>query len=225
MKDGNYYVVHGWMLNRLHLSGSELLCYAVIYGFSQDGASQYMGSLNYLKEWLNVSQPTVIKALKSLVEKGLIIKQDGEKNNIRFCYYSINVETMENGTKVSLVGGTKVSLVNKEYNKEIDKEKNNNKKESVSDLFPDNNPELEFNNWFKENFPILVQNKRPLKYKTYVSLLAKYPKNDIILKLNEMESKKDFNRKYSDVGRVLWVWLERDYDKSKQRFTFNKKQA
>ena len=43
--DDNYYQVSGWMLNRLHLKGTELQIYAIIYGFSQDGESKITGSL------------------------------------------------------------------------------------------------------------------------------------------------------------------------------------
>ena len=74
LKDNNYVQVAGWMITRLGLSGTELLCYAIIYGFSQDEESFFMGSLKYLQNWLNVSQPTVIKALKDLQEKGYIQK-------------------------------------------------------------------------------------------------------------------------------------------------------
>ena len=215
MKDDNFYVVNGWMVNRLHLSGNELLCYAVIYGFSQDGISQYKGSLNYLKGFLNVSQPTIIKALSSLVEKGLIVKHDVEVDKVHLCYYSIDVEAKE-----TLVGGTKETLVNNN-NKKI-KENNNiiKEKTKVSDLFPDNNPEIQFNNWFKENFPTLAKNERPLKYKTYIMLQSKYPKDKIILKLNAMEARKNINKEYSDIGRTLWNWLARDYDDKKPKYKY-----
>ncbi|KKM94682.1 hypothetical protein LCGC14_1195780, partial [marine sediment metagenome] len=61
MKDLNYYIVHGWMLNELHLKGNDLLTFAIIYGFSQDGESQFSGSLRYLQKSLGVSEPTVLK--------------------------------------------------------------------------------------------------------------------------------------------------------------------
>lgn len=194
---------------------------------------------NMSKE-LGYSKDTLRKYLYELIERGWIVEEGQQKEKGKFSANTYSIEVSIDGLEDSPYrkntetvknrngkNPTHKNIDNKEINNKEEINKNNNKKGNlpVAELFPDNNPELEFNNWFKENFPILVQNKRPLKYKTYVSLLAKYPKNDIILKLNEMESKKDFNRKYSDVGRVLWVWLERDYDKSKQRFTFNKKQA
>ena len=40
MKDGNYYTVYGWMINRLKLKGTTLQLYAVIYGFSENGENE-----------------------------------------------------------------------------------------------------------------------------------------------------------------------------------------
>ena len=127
MKDSNFYTVQGWMVNKLHLSGNELICYAIIYGFSQDGDTLFMGSLSYLQKWMNVTQPTVINTLKSLIKKGLLNKHEVEKNKVRLCYYGINEEAKEilvGGTKEILVGGTKEILPNNiKDDKEINKEK------------------------------------------------------------------------------------------------------
>jgi hypothetical protein len=63
------------MVNDLELHGNELTLYAIIYGFSQDGRSEFVGSISYITEWLGCSRPTAIKALANLVEKGLISKR------------------------------------------------------------------------------------------------------------------------------------------------------
>lgn len=220
MKDSNFYAVQGWMVNKLHLSGNELICYAIIYGFSQDGMTLFMGSISYLQKWMNVSRPTVINTLKTLIKKGLLNKHEVEENNVRLCYYGINEEAKDSleegskesilvGSKESILGGSKESIPNNiKDNKEINKEKNKDKS-----LLKKISPEEQAHNaWFKENFPILAQNKRPLKLKTLIALQASYTKKEIIMKLNEMEAKVNFNRKYSDVGRVLYNWLERDKD-------------
>jgi hypothetical protein len=70
-----YFTVQAWMVNDLELHGNELTLYAIIYGFSQDGRSEFVGSISYIMEWLGCSRPTAIKALANLVEKGLIIKR------------------------------------------------------------------------------------------------------------------------------------------------------
>lgn len=70
-----YYTVQAWMVNDLNLHGNELALYAIIYGFSQDGRSEFVGSISYVMEWLGCSRPTAIKTLASLVNRGLIVKK------------------------------------------------------------------------------------------------------------------------------------------------------
>jgi predicted transcriptional regulator len=84
---GSYYTVQAWMVNDLGLQDKELLVYAIIYGFSQDGTSVYSGSARYLAEWIGCSRPTVMKVLKSLTEKKLLIKRDVNQNGVVFCTY------------------------------------------------------------------------------------------------------------------------------------------
>ena len=36
VKDDNYYITYGWMINQLQLKGNELQIFAIIYGFSQN---------------------------------------------------------------------------------------------------------------------------------------------------------------------------------------------
>ena len=68
----NFYTVQGWMVSELHLTGNELLAYAVIYGFSQDGASAFRGTLAYIAEWLGCSKYSAHRTLRRLTERGLI---------------------------------------------------------------------------------------------------------------------------------------------------------
>ena len=89
IKDGNFISIQGWMVNRLNLKGNELLVYAIIYGFSQDGESRYTGSRRYLADWCGCSVKTVGNALASLVAKGLISKHDKTVNGVHLCDYSI----------------------------------------------------------------------------------------------------------------------------------------
>ena len=63
MKDGNYYTVYGWMINRLKLKGTTLQLYAVIYGFSENGENECSGSLAYLAETTGCTKQTVLNAL------------------------------------------------------------------------------------------------------------------------------------------------------------------
>ncbi len=83
----SYYTVQAWMVNDLGLRDKELLAFAIIYGFSQDGNSEFSGSARYLAEWIGCSRPTIMKVLKSLTEKKLLIKRDVYQNGVCFCTY------------------------------------------------------------------------------------------------------------------------------------------
>ena len=115
VRNESYYQVSGWMLNRLQLKGIELDVFAIIYGFSQDGESSFTGSLQYLSDFTNATRPTVIKALKSLVEKGYVVKHESQVNGVKFNTYKTNLQVVKNlywGSKETLPGGSKESLPN-----------------------------------------------------------------------------------------------------------------
>lgn len=90
MKNNNYYVVHGWMINGMGLKGNPLLVFSVIFGFSQDGSSTYKGSLKYMQSSTNASKNTVMNSLIFLEENNFIIKKSEIRNNIKFNEYSHN---------------------------------------------------------------------------------------------------------------------------------------
>lgn len=84
----NFITVPGFAIVRHGLSGNELLLYSLIYGFSQDGDSDFRGSLSYIAEALNVSRNTAKNVLDSLIGKGLIKKNETYINGVKFCHYS-----------------------------------------------------------------------------------------------------------------------------------------
>lgn len=100
IRDNNYFQVDGWMINRLKLSGNELFVYAIIYGFSQDGNTKFTGSLNYLVAFVNSTKPTIIKCLKSLTEKGFIIKTNRFINNQNFPTYEVVIFDFTGGKEI-----------------------------------------------------------------------------------------------------------------------------
>lgn len=117
----NYIALQGWMLTDLKLKGNELIIYACIYGFSQAENQVFNGSLKYLADWTNSTKQGVMKCLKSLEEKGFIVKKDNYINGVKFCeYYATKLNTLLNkvdgGVQQSLTGGVKQSLPN---NKDI----------------------------------------------------------------------------------------------------------
>ena len=74
VKNENYYVTYGWMVNELGLKGNELQIFALIYGFFQSNKS-FNGSISYLAEWIGGRRATAQNVLDRLVKKGLIIKE------------------------------------------------------------------------------------------------------------------------------------------------------
>ena len=124
VRDDNYFQVSGWMLNKLHLKGTALEVYAIIYGFSQDGESEFTGSLQYLCDFTGgTTKPTIIKALKELTAKQYIIRREEFVNNVQFNRYKANLhllnnfngggkETLTGGSKEILMGGSKETLPN-----------------------------------------------------------------------------------------------------------------
>lgn len=109
MRNENFYVVQGWMMSELNLSGNELTCYAIIFGATQGGQTWFMESRNYLSEWMNVTLPTVDKALSSLTEKGFLSKKTQVINGVKFNSYRATYFDFI-PTKESLYGGSKESL-------------------------------------------------------------------------------------------------------------------
>lgn len=135
IKDENYYQIQGWMITRLGLKGVQLSLFAIVYGFSQDGENEYTGSLQYLCDFCGgVSKPTIINALKSLVESGYLLRREEIINGVQFNKYKVNLPLLKNlyypskeiltGVVKNFNGGGKEILPNntnnnKSLNKEI----------------------------------------------------------------------------------------------------------
>ena len=51
LRDDNFYQIYGWMISKLGLKGTQLSIFAIIYNVSQDGETEYAGSITYLQEF------------------------------------------------------------------------------------------------------------------------------------------------------------------------------
>ena len=87
LKDTNYVVIPAWAINHLEMTPTELIIYSVIYGFSQDGESEFKGSAGYLCDITRTSRQTVMNCLKSLVEKKYIKKIEHFENGVSLPRY------------------------------------------------------------------------------------------------------------------------------------------
>ncbi len=142
MKDENYFTVIGWMANQLGLSGTELLTYAIVYGFTQDGETEYKGSSKYLMDTINCSKNTAINALNNLTEKGLIEKIAENINGVVFNRYKVNqtripkigtpYQNLDSG--IPEIGSTPLPKIGTSNNSNSIYTGNNNKKDIYTSL-------------------------------------------------------------------------------------------
>lgn len=92
MGTNNYIVILDWMVSELGLRSNELLVYALIYGFSQDGESEFTGSIQYVCDRTGVVRNTTKNILKKLVTDGLLIKRDVKHQGVKYCTYKVNLD-------------------------------------------------------------------------------------------------------------------------------------
>lgn len=83
----NYITVPGFAIVELGLSGNDLLCYSLVYGFTQDNETEFKGSLNYIASALNVTKQNAKKIVDRLIERGLIEKREVFFSGVKFCHY------------------------------------------------------------------------------------------------------------------------------------------
>jgi len=88
------------MVNKLRLSGNELMVYAIIYGFCQDPDDPfYRGSGKYFADSLRISRRTVSTVLDELIKKGYIKKFERFERNLKFCDYAVSPEFLPENDK------------------------------------------------------------------------------------------------------------------------------
>ena len=68
-----FYKVYKWMVSDLHLSGNDLVAYAIIYSFCERG-NLYVGSREFLARESGTAKRTIDYSLKRLLDMGLIEK-------------------------------------------------------------------------------------------------------------------------------------------------------
>lgn len=117
IQNENFVCIQGWMVNDLGLKGNALLIYAIIYGFSQAEGQTFNGSLQYLADWTNSTKQGVIKAIKKLLDDGLINKNEKFVNNVKFVEYYVTkfdkqLNKVERGIKQSLPNNKEDNITN-----------------------------------------------------------------------------------------------------------------
>lgn len=88
---GWYITIQQEMRDHLGLKGNELIVFAFINGYSQEGQGCYYGSLANLQRVCGIaSRQTAIDVLKSLMAKGYIVKTEQILNGVKMVSYSVS---------------------------------------------------------------------------------------------------------------------------------------
>ena len=85
--DKNFIIIPGFAIAQYHLSGNELIAYSLIYGFTQDGESEFFGSHAYVAAALGITRDNARNVILRLIDKGLVLKRVEEINGVKFCRY------------------------------------------------------------------------------------------------------------------------------------------
>jgi len=132
--DKTYTIIPDFMLD-YDLTLSETVALAVVYGFCQDGESDFHGSYNYIARKCKVTRSWAVKIMNGLIAKGLVSKVVTEKNGVKYCSFRIvkgSVETtppvqkLHQGSVETTPGGSVETTPNN-----IDNKIYRNKRESV----------------------------------------------------------------------------------------------
>lgn len=133
--DKTYTIIPDFMLD-YDLTLTETVALAVIYGFCQDGKSDFHGSYSYLARKCKVTRRGAIKIVAHLDSLGLIQKEVSEFKGVKSCSIRVTflgsehsspiVNTVHQGSEHSSPEGSEHSSPNN-----IDNKINRNKRESV----------------------------------------------------------------------------------------------
>ena len=91
IKQKSHIVIDAYML-QLGLKGNELLIYALIAGFCQDGVSECWTSQETMAEWCGgISTRAVRDILQNLIPKKLITKKECLNKNVKYSYKVVEI--------------------------------------------------------------------------------------------------------------------------------------
>ncbi len=107
MRDDNFYCVYGWMVNRLHLKGSGLALFAVVYGLirrdeKRGGSGEIELSTAYASEATGLKERQTINELNNLVDNEIIERTErkGKKSLFKLSY-STKVAISKRGATIT----------------------------------------------------------------------------------------------------------------------------
>lgn len=85
--DKTYTIIPDFMLD-YDLNMTEIVALAVIYGFCQDGKSDFHGSYNYLARKCKIERRSAMRIVGRLEQKGYVTRTLSEVGGVKFCSIS-----------------------------------------------------------------------------------------------------------------------------------------
>ena len=156
MTKERYLIIPEWMLD-LGLNASELHAYALIWGFCQDGESDYHGSASYVARWCGVRREAAVRILRKLTDMGLLLKTDEPGKPSHYstqgCAILEGVRKSHNGcAEIEQVGCAEIA----HNTKLVDNKRDNKDTQSLPRTREDLNAYGEFVRMSAENYARLV---------------------------------------------------------------------
>lgn len=121
MEPDTYTIIPDSFLD-LDLTLTEAVILSVIYGFCQDGESDFHGSYAYLARKAKIQRRQTIYLVNGLIRKGLVSKEIREVNGVKSCSMrttlgssaknALPVQEMHRGSAVNAPGGSAVNAPN-----------------------------------------------------------------------------------------------------------------
>ena len=190
--DNVNFTYHYWMRKYFNLEGVELTVYAIVYNVSCIQDSKLYASAKYIAELIGSSERTIYRALSSLCEKNLIIKNTEKFKGMEWTSYTTNIdEIVEMRRKSINTVKMAVAMPNETNNRENINHNNCQNGSSTTVKMADNNHSNNNQNILNSEINLNSSNsKNNLKKeeKEYIS-----ESNDSSIYL-EKEKKKRFTR-------------------------------
>ena len=162
--------IPSWMFD-IGLKGHELLVYAIIYFFTEEGEKKaFIGGGTYLQNFLHINQPNISRTLKKLELKGYI---ERKRTEIGFVYRAV---TQSNN--ISKSNNKHIKMIYETYQNDIQNNNKNNNKIIKNEIKETNNINI-------------ISKEKKEEEATQTSILEKKPKEDTTMTKPTQEKKEE----------------------------------
>ena len=209
----NFTAVPNVLINNISMSCQARFLY--IYMLSTPNNWKFY--LNELSKSLGMSIDTLRKYMKELIEQGWIIRNKQEVDEVSKKFDAVSYEVIfpYRGKAVSEnFRDGKINTLNNKDNKQKNKENKKDNKESVIEKDPE---VTRFIAYMQKEYPHVCKMKNPMTLDEYNKLRELgYTPDQIASKLDVLENRDDYIRRYRSPYLCVRNWLKSDFTKIKR---------